>query len=158
MKKLILYICIYIIFCLLQFFFSQYFNTFGIFPNFVLVCVVCIGFIKGSFNAQIVGFLFGLTWDVFSTDIFATRAMLFTILGYLSGKLNKKFNVNNIFFQCVIVFLTKVVYDLGLYFISCILMQDCMITITFRNISNILTTIIVTPFIFHVLRRILKEV
>jgi rod shape-determining protein MreD len=122
------------------------------------VCVVCIGFIKGSFNAQIVGFLFGLTWDVFSTDIFATRAMLFTILGYLSGKLNKKFNVNNIFFQCVIVFLTKVVYDLGLYFISCILMQDCMITITFRNISNILTTIIVTPFIFHVLRRILKEV
>ncbi|MDR1522536.1 MAG: rod shape-determining protein MreD [Endomicrobium sp.] len=158
MRKLILYFLIYIFFCLIQFFFSQYLNSFRIFPNFILVCVVCIGFIKGSFNAQLVGFLFGLTWDIFSTDVFATRALLFTILGYLSGKLNRKFDIINTFFQCVIVFLANIVYDLGLYLINCIIIQDFKDTLTFKNISNIFTTTIVTPFVFYVLRRVLKGI
>ncbi|MDR2616412.1 MAG: rod shape-determining protein MreD [Endomicrobium sp.] len=161
MKKPALYFFIYIVFCLLQFFLNQYLNVFGISPNFILVLIVCIGLMKGSFDAQIIGFWFGFTWDVFSTDIFTTRAMLFTMLGYFSGKLDKKFDADNIFFQCAIVLVTSLVYNLGIYLVSCIIMQNnvlwCSSNISvLKSISKILATVAITPFVFYVLRRVLK--
>ncbi|MDR1244279.1 MAG: rod shape-determining protein MreD [Endomicrobium sp.] len=162
MKKPALYFFIYIVFCLLQFSLNQYLNVFGISPNFILVLIVCIGLMKGSFDAQIIGFLFGFTWDVFSTDIFTTRAMLFTMLGYFSGKLDKKFDADNIFFQCAIVLVTSLVYNLGIYLVSCIIMQNnvlCSSNISvLKGISKILATVAITPFVFYVLRRVLKGV
>ncbi|MDR0618209.1 MAG: rod shape-determining protein MreD [Endomicrobium sp.] len=162
MKKTTLYFFIYIVFCLLQFFLNQYLNVFGISPNFILVLIVCIGLMKGSFDAQIIGFLFGFTWDVFSTDIFTTRTLLFTMLGYFSGKLNKKFNADSIFFQCTIVLVGSLVYNLGIYLVSSIIMQNnvlCSSNITvLKNISKILAAVAITPFVFYVLHRLLKEV
>ncbi|MDR1417814.1 MAG: rod shape-determining protein MreD [Endomicrobium sp.] len=162
MRKYIFYFFIYIVFCLLQFCFSQYLNIFGIYPNFILIFVVCIGLLKGSFNAELIGFLFGLTWDIFSTDIFATRALLFTILGYCSGKLRKNFDEDSIIFQCFVVLAASLAYNLGVYFINYITIHDILvynlgITLV-RSISKTLINVIVTPCVFSVLRRVLKEV
>jgi rod shape-determining protein MreD len=152
MRKVTIYFFIYIVFCLLQLFFSQYLNIFGVYPNFILILVVYIGLLKGSLNAQLAGFLFGLTWDTFCTNIFATRAMLFTILGYCSGKLRKKFDEDSIVFHCVIIFIASLSYI--------IIMQDILtynLDIVLKNVSKILINVVVAPCIFYVLRRLLKE-
>jgi rod shape-determining protein MreD len=115
-----------------------------------------MGLLKGSLNAQLIGFLFGLTWDIFSTDIFATRALLFTILGYCSGKLRKNFDEDSIIFQCIVVFVASLVYNLGVYFVNYIIIQDVLgfslYIILVKNISKILINVVVTPCVFYVFK------
>lgn len=162
MKKFICCFFIYIIFCLLQFFFSQYFRIFGVYPNFILIAVVSIGLLRGSFSAQIAGFLFGLTWDVFSTDIFAVRALLFTIIGYCCGKLRKNLDGSSVSAQCFIILIAGIIYNFGLYFINSILLQDISMCNVFNGVFKytfkILANLVVTPGIFYVLRKLLKGI
>ncbi|MDR0723837.1 MAG: rod shape-determining protein MreD [Endomicrobium sp.] len=162
MRKFIFYLYIYIVFCLLQFFFSQYLNIFEIYPNFILIFVVCAGLLRGSLNAQLAGFVFGITWDIFSTDVFATRALLFTILGYCSGKLRKNFDEDSIIFQSAIIFVASLVYSLGVYLINCSVIQYILVynfnVVLIKNIFQILINVAAALCVFYVLKRYFKEV
>ncbi|GHT44995.1 hypothetical protein AGMMS49936_01520 [Endomicrobiia bacterium] len=164
MRKIIHYILIYIVFCLVQFSFGKYTNICGIFPNFILILIVYLGLSKGTMEAQLMGFLFGLTWDIFSTDISGTRAIMFTIIGHFLGRLNKKLDRDKIYTQFVIVFLVSIVYWLGVSFIYCI--SYCIIhgsgnyNFTFFTLSGatkIFATVLVAPAVFYVLNYALKE-
>ena len=120
MKRIVYYLFFYAAFCLLQFFFGRYLHIEGIFPNFILIAVVYLGLTRGKMGAQTMGFLYGLTWDSFSTDVFGVRAIMFTVIGYFSGALNKNFDKDQIFTQITLVFAANIVYWLGfslLYFV-----------------------------------------
>jgi rod shape-determining protein MreD len=107
-------------FCLLQFFFGKYLNIDGIFPNFILIAIVYLGLSEGKMSAQLMGFLLGLTWDAFSTDVFGVRVIMFTVIGYFTGALNKNFDKDQIFAQVILVFAACIVYWLGfsaIYFV-----------------------------------------
>ncbi|MDR0956609.1 MAG: rod shape-determining protein MreD [Endomicrobium sp.] len=159
MKNLIYYIIFYIVFCLLQFSFSKYINFFGKFPNFILIFIVYIGLSKGSMFAQLMGFLFGLTWDVFSTDFFGIRTIMFTIIGYFSGKLNKNFDGDKILTQYVVVFLASVVYKLGTNLICYVILSNKDYNFLILDSSlKIFITVLIAPVIFYILNYVKKEI
>jgi rod shape-determining protein MreD len=158
MKKIICYILIYVIFCLLQFSLGKYINIRGIFPNFILILIVYLGLSKGAMSAQLAGFLLGLTWDAFSTDIFGARAMTFTIIGHFLGRLAKKFDRDKIYTQFVIVFLAGIAYLLGVGFIYYISYSysgnNCNYNFTFFDPTvaiESLVTALVAPGVFYIL-------
>jgi rod shape-determining protein MreD len=160
MKKIIWYILLYIIFCLLQLFFGKYINICGIYPNFILILIVYLGFLKGSVKAQLLGFLFGLTWDVFSTNIFGIRAVLFVIIGYVTGMFCQKFDRSQILTQLVSVFFTSLVYLLGFSFFYYIFSNAdsyVLICIILSGILKIVATLFITPAVFHTLDRVYKK-
>ncbi|BAG13596.1 rod shape-determining protein MreD [Candidatus Endomicrobiellum trichonymphae] len=156
MKKLIFYFFLYFIFCMLQFFFGRYINIYGIFPNFILIFVVYLGLSKGIINTQLMGFLFGLTWDVFSTDIFGIRTVMFTVIGYLAGRFCKDFDREKIFTQIVIMFFAGAIYWLGFGLIYFIFLDNgnCAFSFSILSVSSkILVTATFAPLVFYILEK-----
>jgi rod shape-determining protein MreD len=157
MEKIIIYSLFYIIFCMLQFFFGKYLNICGVFPNLILILVVYLGLTRGIVSAEITGFLFGLTWDVFSTDIFGIRAVIFTIIAYLTGMMNKDFDKDSPIAQVVIVLSANLVYWLGFCFIYWVLPtgeNGSSSFITVQVAFKIFATVLIAPVIFFVLDRL----
>jgi rod shape-determining protein MreD len=141
----------------LQFFFSKYFNIYDIFPNLILIAIVYLGLTKGIVSAEVMGFLFGLTWDVFSTGIFGIRAVMFTVVGYLTGMMNKSFDKNRLPAQVVIVFLANLTYWFGFSFIYLILLageNNSSSFITAQAVFKVLATVLFAPIIFFILDRL----
>jgi rod shape-determining protein MreD len=157
MKKNITYFLIYIIFCTLQFFFGRYINICGVFPNFILILIVYLGLTRGAVSAEIVGFLFGLIWDGFSTDIFGMRAVMFTIVGYLTGIMNKHFDKDSPIAKIVIVLSANLAYWLGFSFIYWVLSaseSSFSFFIAAQVVFKILITALMAPIIFFILDRL----
>ncbi|MDR2399662.1 MAG: rod shape-determining protein MreD [Endomicrobium sp.] len=157
MKKIIAYFLLYIIFCMLQFFFGKYLNICGVFPNLILILVVYLGLTRGVVSAEIMGFLFGITWDVFSTDVFGIRTVIFTIIGYFTGKINKNFDKDRTLVQIVIVVLTNVVYWFIFSFIYWVIPASESSSpsfITTKGMFKILATVIMAPIVFSILDRL----
>ena len=154
MKRIIYYLLLYVFFSMIQFIFSKYLNFFGIFPNFILIVIVYLGVSKKIIDAQLMGFLFGLTWDVFSTDIFGIRALMFTVIGYLVSKFFGDFDTNRIPVQFVVVFFANVVYWFGFSLIRFIIFGNEVYMASFIDIScyiKIIATVLITPVMFYIL-------
>jgi rod shape-determining protein MreD len=155
MRKIIYYVMFYVLFCLLQFFFGKYINIYSIFPNFILVAVVYLGLSRGKLSAETMGFLLGLTWDAFSTDVFGVRAIMFTIIGYFSGMMSKNFDKDQIFTQIVVVFFANMIYWIGFSLIYYILPEGAgsyrPFVITAPGSLKIAATVIIAPAVFYFL-------
>lgn len=157
MKKLISYLLFYVVFCLIQFFLGRYVNVYGIFPNFILILIVYLGLSKGIMNAQLTGFLFGLTWDVFSTDIFGIRAVMFAVIGYFAGRFCGSFDREKTLTQFVIVFFASIVYWAGFSLIYFVVSggENYAFSLTILSILvKIIITVLFAPLVFYILDRI----
>jgi rod shape-determining protein MreD len=154
MKDFIVYFFLYISFSTLQFFFGKYFSVFGFFPNFILILIVYLGLTRGVVYAEIIGFLFGITWDVFSTDVFGVRVVMFTTIGYLAGMINKDVNKDSIFAQFIIILLANIIYWFGFSVIYWILPSGEIshaAFITPQSIFKMLSTAFFAPIVFFIL-------
>jgi rod shape-determining protein MreD len=141
---------------MLQFFFGRHINVYGIFPNFILIFVVYFGLSKGITKAQLMGFLFGLTWDVFSTDIFGVRTVMFTVIGHLTGRFYRNFDRKNFFTQFVIMVFAGVVYFLGFGLIYFIFPDNgnCAFSFSILSVfSKIFVTAMFAPLVFYILEK-----
>ena len=107
-------------------------------------------------KGQLTGFLYGLTWDVLSTDIFGVRALSFTIAGYLAGIFNKKLNKNQPLTQIIVMTIGLVVTQLVIDLVYIIMpLSDTSQYISGFDLShlallNILINLILTPVIFKI--------
>jgi len=146
----------------LQFFFGKYLNIDGIFPNFILIAVVYAGLNKGRLSAQLVGFVFGLVWDAFSTDVFGVRAIMFTLLGAFSGFLSDTFDKDQPFTQAVAVFVSSIIYWFGFSMIYFIIPEGesaySPFAVSLYGTLKIAATVIAAPFVFAALNFIRRGV
>ena len=106
-------------------------------------------------KGQTIGFLYGLTWDVLSTDIFGVRTLSFTIAGYLAGSFNKKLNKNQPLTQIIVMAIGLIVTHLILNITYVIMPASETVYVqnfelSFLIIVNILINLILTPIIFKV--------
>jgi rod shape-determining protein MreD len=104
------------------------------------------GFKKNVF-AQIIGFLFGVTFDVFLSNVFGVNTIVFAIIGYLSYKLSNFFDKDIIFAQIFIVLVFSIIYLICILLIYYIIHENYNFNI--YNIIGMITTIISTPIVFY---------
>ncbi len=74
MINIILMFLLYAVLLIIQFVIPKYFVCNSIYPNFILMYVVYVALNRGAMKGQLTGFLYGLSWDILSTDIFGIRA------------------------------------------------------------------------------------
>ncbi|MBO7611803.1 MAG: rod shape-determining protein MreD [Elusimicrobia bacterium] len=157
MINVIISIIIYFALIIVQFVIPKYmpFNIWMVYPNFILMFIVYVALNKGIMKGQTIGFIYGLTWDVLSTDIFGVRTLSFTIAGYLAGSFNKKLNKNQPLTQIIVMAIGLIVTHLILNITYIIMPASETIYIqnfelSFLIIFNILINLILTPIIFKV--------
>ena len=167
MINFIITILIYLILIVVQFVIPKYmpFNIWMVYPNFILMFIVYTALNKGIMKGQTIGFIYGLTWDILSTDIFGIRALSFTIAGYLAGSFNKKLNKNQPLTQIIVMAIGLIVTQLVLNITYIIMPASEKIFVqnfelSYIVIFNILVNLILTPLIFKIFlfidRKILK--
>ena len=167
MINFIITILIYLILIVVQFVIPKYmpFNIWMVYPNFILMFIVYTALNKGIMKGQTIGFIYGLTWDILSTDIFGIRALSFTIAGYLAGSFNKKLNKNQPLTQIIVMAIGLIVTQLILNVTYIVMPASEKIFVQNFELSyivvfNILVNLILTPLIFKIFlfvdRKILK--
>lgn len=168
MINIIFTVIIYLVLIILQFVIPKYmpFDIWMVYPNFILMFVVYTALNKGVMKGQIAGFVYGLTWDILSTDIFGIKALSFTIAGYLAGSFNKKLNKNQPLTQIIVMAVGLIVTQLVLNVTYMIMPESETFLVqnfelSYLVLPNILINLILTPFIFKgfmfVGRRIYKD-
>ncbi len=155
MINVIISIIIYFALVIIQFVIPKYmpFNIWMVYPNFILMFIVYVALNKGIMKGQTIGFIYGLTWDVLSTDIFGVRTLSFTIAGYLAGSFNKKLNKNQPLTQIIVMAVGLIVTHLILNITYIIMPASETIYIqnfelSYLIIFNILINLVLTPIIF----------
>lgn len=157
MINFIVAIIIYLILIVVQFVIPKYmpFNIWMIYPNFILMFIIYTALNKGIMKGQTIGFIYGLTWDILSTDIFGIRALSFTIAGYLAGSFNKKLNKNQPLTQIIVMAIGLIVTHLILNVTYIVMPASEKIFVqnfelSYMIIFNILVNLILTPLIFKI--------
>ena len=155
MINYIVSIIVFFILIIVQFVIPKYMplNLWTLYPNFILMFVVYTALNRGIMRGQITGFIYGLTWDVLSTDIFGVRTLSFTIAGYLAGSFNKKLNKNQPLTQIIVMAIGLTVTQLILNITYIIMPASETIFIqsfelSYLVIFNILINLFLTPIVF----------
>lgn len=100
---------------IVQFSWTKYFAVYGLAPNILLVALVYISLMQGSLRGQLFGFAWGIAWDVLSVDLFGSHAFLFTLIGYLTGKLSHKWDETKGVTQMMLTGMASVLFSAGMF-------------------------------------------
>jgi rod shape-determining protein MreD len=114
MRRFLFYSLTFIVGIVLQFSWARYFAPYGLAPNVILVMLIFVGLIHGSFAGELLGFAWGLSWDAMSVDLFGCHAFLFTCIGFAAGKLSRKWNESKIVTQMALTGVASLLYIAGI--------------------------------------------
>ena len=107
MKRLIGLFAIIICF-LLQSTLFQYIAFAGIVPNLMIMITSIFGFMEGRTDGMLVGFTCGLLIDIFYGSILGMNALIYLLIGYVSGVANRGFYPDDIKFPILFIALSDV--------------------------------------------------
>lgn len=128
-------------------------------PDMILIMVVFAGAFRGAVDGFFVGLAAGVIRGLFSVDTLPIDIFLFPSVGVLSAGLARLFYPQNITNQVLItlVLAAAVIAAHTVYF-NIIAKNDVSVLVTlFRSFWPVLTTVLISPFIFYALKAFWKE-
>jgi len=131
-------------------------NICGVAPNLLLVVVCSISFLFGSTVGGTVGFFSGLLLDFNQGRAIGLYAFLCMYIGMALGQFNKRFFKDNYVVAVAITVLVTVFYETLVYIFGAFAyfqefnFLNFFTTIMFAALVNVITAIIVYPFILKI--------
>ena len=151
MVKFAAYFLIYLIGIVIQFTFAKHAAVFGLFPNILLVSLLFVGLTRGSLAGQTLGFAWGITWDVLAVGLFGSHALLFTLIGYFSGKFARKLDEAKAATQMTITGLASIIFWIGMDLTRMIFGDTAAaLRIDYITLLQIPYNVILSPLIFAI--------
>ena len=149
MKKIIIYTILFFAILTLHIILNTYFSFFGIAPNIILLAVIYLAISKGPKSGMWAGFLLGLAIDVILSDMFGSRTIALTIIGYSAGFLSGRWDNSNWFNQTIIIFLFSFVY-LILLVLEYAIFSSSQVSLLLNHITLLqpIFNAIVSPIVF----------
>ena len=156
MKKLVIVICLILVFFLIYLLQIGPFSAFtiaGVKPNLFIVFVLFIGLFAGQVFGISCGVAFGLFLDLLYGKTIGPAAIMFCIVGYLGAYFDKNFSKEN---KLTIIFMVAgatLLYEFGYYFINSIILNFSREYLIFLRmvvieiVYNVLLSIILYPLI-----------
>lgn len=149
MKRFLIYIGVFVAGMVIQFSLNQFFSIAGVAPNFLLVFTIFIGLMYGPVPGQLFGFIWGLSWDIMSVDLFGSHVFLLTTVGFVSGLLSKKWNEDKFSAQAVLVGLSSIFFIIGKYLLYQIFSPgEYKFTLNYIVIFQPFYNVIMAPAVF----------
>ena len=156
MKKFSVILGLIVTFFLIYFLQVDVFNYFtiaGVKPNLFVIYILFIGLFANQVVGISFGVICGLILDLVYGKVVGLTAVMFCIIGYLGAYFDKNFSKENKLTIIVMVAGVTLIYELGVYFLSSIILGFEREYVIFFKIAtvevlyNILLTIIIYPLI-----------
>ncbi|MBP3728832.1 MAG: rod shape-determining protein MreD [Lachnospiraceae bacterium] len=90
-------------------------------PNLLLILVFSIGFMRGSFEGMLIGFVCGLLTDLFFGSTIGLSALIFAVLGYGIGMLGQIYYTEYVSLPLLLCVASDLMYLLGIYLFAILL-------------------------------------
>ena len=116
----------------------------GVKPNLFIIYVLFIGLFANSYAGVCFGTIFGLILDLTFRQVIGLSGIMLCIIGFLGAYFDKNFSKENKFTIILMVVGATVLYELGLYFISTIVMD-------FNAEYGVFFKILALEILYHVL-------
>ncbi len=124
MKKVLIYIGIFITFIIIYLLQSNlfvWFNIAGIMPNLFIILVLFCGLFTGKKSGLICGFIIGILLDLFLETKVLIEPIMLGIVGFVSGILSKIFSKENRFNIMIMVIALTFAYETSVYVLKILL-------------------------------------
>lgn len=115
MKRKLCITALAICFYCLQTTFCKSIAIASISPNIMILIPICFGYFKGQEEGIFAGFVTGLLYDVFFTEIFGFSILAFTYIGYISGIFTKEYDQKRMVIPMIITVVAAFSYDFLIY-------------------------------------------
>ena len=89
-----------------------------VYPNLFIIITCTCGFMMEETPGLIVGFLCGLSYDVFFGDVVGFHALLYMYIGYLNGKFSRIFYPEDIKLPLALITVSDLTYSLISYILT----------------------------------------
>lgn len=155
-KKVLIYICLFITFIfiyILQSNFFTWFNIAGVQPNLFVILILFCGLFTGKISGLICGTISGILLDLFiHTNVLIAPIML-GATGFIIGMIAKSFSKESRFNIMIMVVATTFVYEIGTYILKMLIESVQLELMAFIKVVfiecfyNAMLTIIIYPII-----------
>lgn len=156
MKKVLIYIGIFITFIFIYLLHSNlftWFNIAGVQPNLFIILILFCGLFTGKMSGLVCGVIFGILLDLFLQTSVIIEPIMLGILGFASGILAKNFSKENRLNIMIMVISTTFIYETGVYTLKILINSLQLELLGFIKIVfiealyNAMITIIIYPII-----------
>lgn len=156
LKKVCMIFILILIFLLLYLLHSNFFiwfNIAGIMPNLFVILVLFVGLFLGRKEGIFLGVFFGIFLDLLIGRRIGICALMFGLVGFFGGYLDKNFSKESRITLMVMVMGVTAFYEIGTYILNAFFLSTLVEIWTFIRILaievifNIFLTIILYPLI-----------
>ena len=157
MKKAKIIIALILIFFLIYFLQSNFFNWFVIFgvkPNIFVILVLFIGLFMGRNYGVCFGIAFGLILDFLIGRNIGISSVMLGIVGIMGGYIDKNFSKDSRITIMLMVAITTIIFELGEFIIQNFILSYAFIeidifakTLLIEVLYNIILTVILYPLL-----------
>ncbi len=124
MKKILLGIVTFLVICISILLQISFFNTIplaGVVANFGIVLIAGLGLVSGKLIGGISGFTYGILLDIAIHRTLGIYALFYTLTGMMAGFLNHNFSKENKISMVMLILITTIIFESGIYFCNMIL-------------------------------------
>lgn len=156
MKKILINFAIIIVFLIIYFLQANFFTWFtiaGIMPNLFIILILFIGMFMGKTSGITYGVIFGILLDIFIGKTIGITSIMLAIVGIVAMMFDKNFSKDSRIAIMIIVAISTVIYETGIYLLNYFLMGTSIEMLPFIQILlielgyNVILTIIIYPLI-----------
>lgn len=155
MKRAIAYACLILILFLIQ---NNIFAASSLImtvPNLLMILVFSFGFLRGSFEGMLIGFVCGLLSDLFFGSTIGFSALMYAVLGYGMGLLGNLYYTDLVNMPLILCLLSILIYHIGVYIFAFLIagQRGFIAYLTRVALPELLYTGLMTLILYPLLRR-----
>ena len=87
----------------------------GVVPDLLIILVVAVAFTRGTNRGMLTGFICGLLVDLTYSSFIGLFAMMYLLIGYITGFAHKIYDENDYTLPLILISLSELVYNLMYY-------------------------------------------
>lgn len=118
----------------------------GIKPNLLIIVTASFGFMRGSREGVLVGFVSGLLADIQFGDMIGFYALIYLLVGYINGMFQRLYFDENIKLPLFLIAISEFLYGIIVYFLTYLLRSDFNFLLYLNKIilPELIYTIVIT--------------
>lgn len=124
-------------------------------PNLFIILVASCGFMNGENFGILVGFILGLTYDVFFSDVVGLHALLYMYIGFVNGKFARVFYPEDIKLPLALITVSDLTYSLLCYIVMFMLRGrlDFLFYLKSIIVPEVVGTLVATLVVYPLILR-----
>ena len=118
----------------------------GIKPNLLIIVTASFGFMRGSREGVLVGFVSGLLADIQFGDMIGFYALIYLLVGYINGMFQQVYFDEDIKLPLFLIAISEFLYGIIVYFLTYLLRSDFNFLLYLNKIilPELIYTIVIT--------------